>query len=228
MTTMQAMLTPSIDDRIMGLVKVYSNGRNEVRELQEKLKIAEANVRESGRDVVFMQRMAQIAGYDQNITEWQERYYDDYSPIHENEWAKYFDLKVATLEFEIAIYRKRNLKKLKHVVQVRGTKLTLSENINSVSDSYREDKYVKYKYKDEVLEKKFVTLEDAHAFVEQWKARLEADHADTLHEQRELFRLLKDEGLVYDHQTARERSYKRSHNDPLTCGDDIGIITRQS
>ncbi|OMF76695.1 hypothetical protein [Paenibacillus glucanolyticus] len=228
MTTMQAIQTPSIDDRIMNLVKVYSKGRNEVRELQEKLKIAEANVRVSTRDVVFMQRMAQIAGYDQNITEWKERYYDDYNPIHENEWAKYFELKVATLEFQIAIYRKRNLKKFKHVVQVRGTKLTLSDNINAVGDTCREDKYVEYKYKDEVLEKKFVTLEDAHAFVEQWKVRLESDHADTLHEQRELYRQLKDQGLVYDHQTAREMSYKRSHNDPLTCRDEIGIITRQS
>ncbi|MBD7970397.1 hypothetical protein [Paenibacillus gallinarum] len=229
MTTAQAIQTQTIQERITDLINIYTQDRNEVIKLQEKLKTAETNFRESGRNVVFMQRMAQIARYDQNTTEWQERYNDDYSSSHENEWVQFYELKVATYEFVISISRKRNLKKFKHVVHVRGSKMSISEIINAVDSSYRDYTYVEDKYRDEEINKKFVNIEDAIAFVEEWKSRLESDHAESLQEQRDINRQLKDAGLIYDRDTARENSFKRGYyEEPLTSLDEIGIVDKKT
>lgn len=227
MTTTQAIQMQTIKERITDQIMVFTQNRNEVKELEEKLRVAQSNLRKSGRDVVFMQRMAQIARYNQNTTEWQKRYNDNYSAWHENEWVQFHELEVATFEFVITIARKRNLKKFKHVVQVRGSKLTISENINQVDDIYRDYSYVKDKYKDEECEKKFINFEDASAFVEKWKARLESDHTECLQEQRDVYRQLKDAGLIYDLETAREKCRKRRYDQPLTGLEEIGIVNKK-
>lgn len=224
MTTTQT--TQPIQETIMNMIEISMLDQKNLRELEDKLSKAKAKVNNSSRNIVFMQRMAQIARYDTNITQWQENINNDFGDSHDNEWTESHRLQIATFEFAIIITKKRNLKKFKHVVTVRGDKLTISENIGHVNNHYRDWDYIKNKYQGEELEKKFVNLEDARAFVQQWKDRLEADHTEALQEQRGLYQQFKDADLIYDQETAREKRRRRRYDQPLTL-EEFGIVDKK-
>ncbi|KQY83606.1 hypothetical protein ASD24_29660 [Paenibacillus sp. Root52] len=224
--TIQPVNIQPIEERITNLIDVYTQDKTEVTNLKNMLREAEQKVIDSGRNIVFMQRIAQIAGYEQNIMLWQDKLIDQFHEDHDYEWIQHHELNIATLRFDIAVVKKRKLKKYKYLVVVSGALLYVSENINAVGDTYKDYDYVKTKYGNDELElqKKFVNHEDALAYVELWKARLELDHSEKIQEEREIYQELIDAGLKYDYETARNLNRNRPHNSGLTTLEDIGII----
>ncbi|WP_145142187.1 hypothetical protein [Paenibacillus sp. Y412MC10] len=224
MTTTQT--TQSIQERITNLIEILKQDEKNVRQLQDELRNANERVNNSAQNVVLMQRMAQIAGYEENITQWQEKLNDNFSANHDYEWTETHKLQTLTLKIQIVIAKHRKLKKYKHVVKVNGQQLYISENIGQVSESYQDSDYIKNKYKDKELEKKFVNLADAREFVQAWKTQIEDDHKEVLQEHRDLYQQFKRANLIYKPEQTKKMSLRRNYDQPLTALQQVGIFNK--
>lgn len=220
------LINQPIQERILNTIDIWKMDKEEVQKLEKQLSIAKNKVIKSAQDVVYIQRMAQISNFESNITQWQQDIYNGFVDSHENEWTESYHLQVPTLKFKIVITKKRNLKKFKHIVRVEGEKLYISENFDEVNNPTTSSDYFKDKYQDEELEKKFANLEDARAFVQVWKDRIEGDYAEELQEHRDLYQEFKNAGLMYDPERAKKMRFEQRRGEPLTVLQQFSIFNK--
>lgn len=178
----------------------------ERQELRDAISAKEKEKAEHGREIVRLQRIAYLAGYDKNPLAWQLR---EIRSV-DSAWKHLYELETSCLSFGVSLYEATKLKKFKYVVEVRAWKTELSERPGDIHGGYRYTTYGKKKYmtptehggyegiKGQEMEKKFADLKAAEAYAAEWMGRLYEDHREEIEAERAVHDELRERGIVYD------------------------------